>query len=480
MTSSTITIKGLRPSLSGPGGSALVLALGIALSLGISVAALMTERLEFLVAIAAIPLALALASLRPFLLCLAFICFSFFRLHEAIPVLHPLRVPEALGALTLLSLIIHAQQLKRSVSWPPELAMFAVFFALVTIGLPFSDNRVVAFEYWSDSFVKIAAITVAASWLMNGRADAVLAVRVFLLCGFFLGCVAIYNKLNGIDLVGGSRVTIGHAMGSPIGDPNDLALTLMLPLGFAGAILARAAPLWDRLLAIATISVIVIAIYFTESRGGTLGTAAVFLPLLFRRITWKSILVVACLLAVVYLIGSSLFAGRAGDEMVMSSDDRLRAWGAAIRMAIFNPIGGVGLGNFGDNLYFYVERWDGFRDMVAHSTWFTVLAETGLPGFAVFIAMIYQMMRSARRSLIIFEARSNMGPIASAMPLGVIASLTGFCVAGSFLTQAYTWQIYILLALTIATRRLADALTGASARTDRSAARKRYRKARLW
>jgi len=54
------------------------------------------------IAVAAVPLALAVAYYRPFLLCLVFVAFSFFRLHEAFPVLYPLQIPLAVAALSFL------------------------------------------------------------------------------------------------------------------------------------------------------------------------------------------------------------------------------------------------------------------------------------------------------------------------------------------------------------------------------------------
>ncbi|MGB0360640.1 MAG: hypothetical protein ACPGEF_04425, partial [Endozoicomonas sp.] len=45
-------------------------------------------------------------------------------------------------------------------------------------------------------------------------------------------CVAVSNKLNGIGLVEGSRVTISRHLQSQIGDPNDLSLVLLFPVSF--------------------------------------------------------------------------------------------------------------------------------------------------------------------------------------------------------------------------------------------------------
>ena len=42
-------------------------------------------------------------------------------------------------------------------------------------------------------------------------------------------------------------------------------------------------------------------------------------------------------------------------------------------------------------------------------------------------------------------------PIVQAMALALVAGMVGFVIAGTFLTQGFTWPVYILLALTTAT-----------------------------
>jgi hypothetical protein len=66
------------------------------------------------VAIAMVPIAGILAFRAPFLLCLLFILFTFFRLHEAFPVLNPLRLPQllAVGSLVVLGALVVTQRIR--------------------------------------------------------------------------------------------------------------------------------------------------------------------------------------------------------------------------------------------------------------------------------------------------------------------------------------------------------------------------------
>lgn len=403
--------------------------------------------------------AVAIAVRQPFLICLAFVALSFFRIHEAYPVLFPLRLPLALAGLTTVALVWHMAA-ARSIRpfWTIELSAFAAFFGLVTVGVAFAVDRPLAFDYWTGIYVKIGIMTLAVAWLPRDGRDFVTAARVFIVSGVLVGLVAIYNKHMGIGLVELTRVTIGREIGSLLGDPNDLALVLLFPLGFAlGFALHRAGRL-DRSIGIAALPVILYAIICTQSRGGLLGVLSVLLVFGLDRSRNKLLLVAGLGVAglAVYRamgIAGRISGGAAEAGLDASAEGRLDAWIAAVNMALARPLTGVGLNNFAANLYYFTDDFPG-RDMAAHSTWFGVLGETGLPGIAAFLAMVGLTARAALRT----SARLKQSGPASvrAVAIGTLAALTGFCVAGSFLTQGFTWPLYMLLGLTVALARWAD------------------------
>jgi putative inorganic carbon (HCO3(-)) transporter len=129
---------------------------------------------------------------------------------------------------------------------------------------------------------------------------------------------------------------------------------------------------------------------------------------------------------------------------------RIYAWGAALQMALRHPFSGVGINNFLANYWAYSSHWDG-KNHAVHSTWFGILAETGLVGFILFMTMVIVTLRSAissiRRLTTLKEIdRDSAGVMAEAVAAGLI----GFMVSGTFLTMGFTWPLYILLALTTA------------------------------
>jgi putative inorganic carbon (hco3(-)) transporter len=411
------------------------------------------------IAVSLAPFALLVAFPNPFLLCLGFVIFSFFRIHEAFPALNPLHIPQLLAILTLIVLCWHVF-LKKSINvfWSRELSIFAIFFILVTLGLPLASSRPTAISYWTATYSKIAIMTVAISWLTRTPQDFALASRAFVIAGAAIACVTLSNKANGVGLVEGTRVTIGRDIQSVLGDPNDLSLVLLFPLSFATSLVIRRTGWISATLGLVVTILIIAAIIATQSRGGLLGLMTVFAITGSRVIKSKAVLVTIGLVGALGLFAMAGISGRssggAAEEGIdESSMGRIYAWGAAWHMALKHPLNGVGVDNFVNSYFAYSEHWDGHNHAV-HSTWFGVLGETGFPGIIVFFLMVYTIARSAFDAAGRLE-RPDAPASARAMSVAVLAGIGGFCVSGTFLTQGFTWPIYVLLALTTAISRFA-------------------------
>lgn len=409
-----------------------------------------------IVAFALLPLIIVIAGRSldyPFELCLLFVIFSFFRIHEVITVLMPLRIPNTLAIGTFAALGWH-MFLRRTIKpmWSRELLLFLAFFIHVTIGLLFATDRPAAVGYWQSTYSKIAVMVFAIAWLMRTIQHFRRLMMGVVLSGLCVGVVAIYNKLNGIGLVEETRVTIGRSFGSALGDPNDLSLVLLFPLAFAAS-LAVTSGLRniDRIVGWVGVPVIMYAVICTQSRGGLLGSLAVFGLIANHFIKQKWILVAGGGFAGVLLMvaaGISKRASGGADEVGIdeSAMGRIHAWNAAWRMALGRPITGVGVDNFYQNYFFYSDHWDGVPHAV-HSTWFVVVAESGFVGFFMFVALFVMTVKTALTAL---AQLKHEAAIPRALALALIAGLGGFGISGTFLTQGYTWPFYIQLALVVA------------------------------
>jgi len=408
------------------------------------------------VVLALIPLGALFVLNKTFWLVILFVAFSFFRIHEAIPQLYPLKIPLLLSLGALSALLWHAfisKELK--MYWHPCLTWLAIFWLLVIIGIVFASNRPVAIQEFKGIYWKIIVMTLAIVWLVNSAQNLGKTSLVIILSGLLIGSIALYNSANGIGMVEETRVTIGRDIGSMLGDPNDLALALMFPLAFAVSNATTpnlSVP--SRLLGAIVCIILMAAVIATQSRGGLLGSLTVFGIFAIKLIRSKVLLISLSGIAAIGLyfvagISDRASGGAAEAGIDASAMGRLYAWEAAFKMATVNPLTGVGLNNFYSNYFFYSPHWDGLNHAV-HSTWFGVLAETGFLGLVVFICLIVTLIRTAKQTLNNIENCSiapdpNLVSSANA----VFAGLLGTIVSGTFLTQGFNWPIYILSALIV-------------------------------
>lgn len=418
-----------------------------------------------IVILCALPLGVVFVLGNTYLMVVLFIIFSFFRIHEVFPQLYSLKIPLLLSLASLFALGWHVGISKKiQMFWRPEMTVATVFFVLVLIGVVAASNRPMAINYFKSMYWKIIIMMYAIIWLTRTHKEFSIAGVLTAVFGSMVASVAISNSLQGIGLVEGSRVTIGRDFGSVLGDPNDLALVLMYPMAFAVRLLVgKDLPRWQRFIGLIAVPLLFYAVLATQSRGGLLGIMAVFGVFAYRRVKSKALLgTVGVLAAAVLYVAAGVGdrkSGGAGEEGIdASAQGRLYAWEAAFYMAVENPLTGVGLDNFYVNYFFYSRHWDGLNHAV-HSTWFGVLAETGFLGLGVFIAFIAVLFRSSLRSLKLLAAyKATNIPAAQVLVLlgtceALIAGLAGTVVAGTFLTQGFTWPIYLLAGQIIAVSR---------------------------
>ncbi len=436
-----------------------------------SAAALVTREPLVLPVLGLLPLIGIIAFRNPFLMCIGFIMFSFFRLHEAFMFMNPLHIPQMLAIGTLIVLCTHLVFQKIEIAWTRELKLFTAFFAIITVGIFGATGRDLALNYWTDTFVKIFIMVFAIASLARRPRDFGLAMHAFIFAGILIAYVAVYNSLNGLEQVEGTRVTVGRSTGSVLGDPNDLSLVLVFPLSFAASlIMTPRTPFLSRLFGVGGFVIIVWAVLATQSRGGLLGMVAVCAIFAARRVKSRALLITFGVVFLIALFAAAGISGRSSggsaeaglvDE---SSEGRLEAWKAAIRMAAAHPLTGVGLNNYVANYYEYSDWWEGFAKAV-HSTWFSVLAEGGFIAFGIFITLIVSVFRITARAVRMCSPQATGAAYnanAYGMAQAIQAGMAGFVVSGTFLTNGFTWPVYILLALAVAMGRYADGIARTS------------------
>jgi len=251
-------------------------------------------------------------------------------------------------------------------------------------------------------------------------------------CTTLLVVNGIIQAVRGVDLVGvlpveGNRIRYF----SHFGDPNDFALLINTFLPFMLVnMFERDVSRPRKALLLLIIVLYVIALYFTNSRGGYV--AFLVLLVYFAFMKWgrlKGSMVGLLFLLVSLVVAPSRMANLSPYEM--SASGRLSAWAAGLVMLKSRPVFGVGFMNFG--LHY---------EHAAHSAFVNCLAELGLVGYFIWIALLY----TSFTGLNTLENSSTQTPYKKYARILKI-SLVGFLASAVFLSQTYSPILYILLAL---------------------------------
>jgi len=336
------------------------------------------------------------------------------------------------------------------------LVKFGIHFAFLAAGIAYLARRGLDF-YWRTLGWLTAGLAVNA---LYGVAQLVAANRGQDLDQAVLAPVTggassinIYGAVEGADVYRPNALT---------GDPNHLAIMLLIPLLVLTPIYLRLEPghRWRLRLAILLPFLLVMQLA-TLSRSGVLGLAVGMLVLAGpyrRKFASRAFLiplgvVLAFLLAIVArrqdffdVVIRSRF-----ETSGASSSAHFDVYGFIPDVLSLHPLFGLGLNNFS----VYYEFVTGRTNWGPHSFYVALLVETGLVGAALFGAFLFWMFRrlgSARR---LGRAMAAAGdPLAARLrPLawGLTAALVGTMAANAFyLTmQFYYFYAFAVLALAV-------------------------------
>ncbi|MGA6826480.1 O-antigen ligase family protein [Nitrospira sp. NS4] len=260
------------------------------------------------------------------------------------------------------------------------------------------------------------------------------------------------------------------ASGSFLGDGNDFALSVVIVIPLCLFLMLESTAKMKKLVYAGILVALVLAVVVTQSRGGVIALACVGLyywlksdKKMIGAVGIVAIVVVAVAFAPTEL--SQRMGTLTGEQLDGSAQGRLLAWGSAIRMAADNPILGVGVGHF--PVKFGVEYrpagvgTDEMPWLTAHSSYFLILGELGLPGIIFFVGLIVTNFRSGERMLRAMKMHSAERLATNRrLMIALNASLVGFAVGGAFLSAVYYPHIYFLAALLECGREICRKSTG--------------------
>jgi len=223
-------------------------------------------------------------------------------------------------------------------------------------------------------------------------------------------------------------------------DPNDLAMLFVMSIPMALLMSGRGGLLGLRRLfwwAVAT--TLLYGVYLTDSRGAFLAVMAMAGVWLWLR---KGLLIAGTMgaagMAVLLMLPTRMQELDAGES---SAYGRIETWYDGIQMFIEHPLLGVGVGNFTEHTW-----------LTAHNSFVLVLAETGIIGYTVWLAMVVYCFLMP---IMVLRLPADLGndeyqPLWTQerrLAMTLLITQVGFYACAFFLSRSYVILLYIMLGL---------------------------------
>lgn len=331
--------------------------------------------------------------------------------------------------------------------------LFIAAWAILT--MPIAKSPGLAWETFSETFGKVVLIFVVMVNTVRTRARLKGLMWLAIGVGVMLSFQALDAHRRGIFKTEGYRVSVDF--GGMFGNPNDLALHLLIFTPIAVALGFAAKSVSARLLYFAAALLMVAGNTVTQSRGGFLGLLAVAAVLVWK-LGKKQRFKVVLISAFAALIFIAVAPGNYGLRIlsifipaldpVGSSDQRSELLKLSLFVTLRNPQG-IGLGNF---------PIVSIHNLQTHNAYTQISSELGwLAAFAYVTLMVSPLRKLAAIERRLFAAKETAGEEDSwiyYLSVGVQASIAGYMVSSFFGPVAYNWFVYYPIAYAVCLRRI--------------------------
>lgn len=314
-----------------------------------------------------------------------------------------------------------------------------------------------------------------------------LSKDMFLTFGMYLGIITFVDSLDKFNRVMKAWLGVhtllavlgilsgGHGVGGWLGDENDFCMQIDVATGFVLFLMSSRGAGLSRPMYIGLLSLFLLAVIATFSRGGFLGLMAVGLYWWTRSSNKILPILLAGMAALLMVVAApdkywEEIGSTTSDETleIGTGGERLYTWSIGWEMFLHNPIIGVGPGNFP----WVFEEYQGDRTFndrslagrAAHSLYFTLIPELGIIGVGLFVGMLIYSVKDLQwvnRAAKRFEKEGNhlldvrrMNMISNTIfqARAIEGAFIGYLVSSVFVTTIYYPTFWVLVAFAVALR----------------------------
>lgn len=341
---------------------------------------------------------------------------------------------------------------------PPEVNLVLLFCLTALLSIPLAINPPLAWREFSSTFIRCIIMFIVIVNVVRTKARLKGLLFLALAAGLWLSVEAINQYREGLMLIEGYRAS---GKGSGIfGNTNDMALHVVTVFPITIALFFGSKGVARKLFYGACATVLLGGIILSYSRGAFLSliVVTIFVALKIRpRHRLGLVMAVVILGAAALLLAPDKYGGRllsifdSSLDPGGSADARRGELWRSLYIAIRHPLLGIGMGNYQAEM--------SYRGLVTHNSYTQVAAEMGAAALACYTMFIVAPLRKLGQiGRETFETRRNSNYYYLAV--GFQASLLGYMVCSFFLSVAYVWNVYYLVAFAVCLRRLYEAEMG--------------------
>jgi len=236
----------------------------------------------------------------------------------------------------------------------------------------------------------------------------------------------------------GQVLHLDRIMGQGVlNDPNDLGQFLLICIALLGCCWKKRKLVSNLFLVLLPGSIMFAGILLTKSRGAMLGLLVMTLFLLREKLGQIGSLI-GTIAGGVGILGMAVMTGRGLSLSEGSAAGRLDAWYAGFQMLKGSPLFGVGF-----------QRFTEHNPLTAHNSYMLALAELGVPGFLIWLAIIVCSTLQVRALSIMPGGTETLDEIRHAARYVYLAFIM-FVVTAWFLSRSYTTVLFVLIGCAVA------------------------------
>lgn len=370
---------------------------------------------------------------------LLFLLIYFSRPEDWIPGLSHVPFAKLAGVLVLFALFASVRDVKRRI--PREVILLGVLIVQLAAASLFSPVWRGGALLTTLAFAKVGLIVLSMWVAVNTALRFRRMIFIQAASVAVIAVVAIWKHHS----MGGR---LEGVLGAYYTDPNDLALAIIIAIPLCMAFTFRCRSRVRKVIWVLAVLMMLYAVFLTGSRGGFVAlviTTAAFMWE-FAIGDRRHYLLGLTLLAGVILwqFSSGMLVGRLKGTLDAkensggaydSAQIRRDLFWRSVELSIRHPVFGVGPGNFQQ----FAGNW-----YVTHNSFTQMSAEGGIPAFVVYLSILWYGFENLKKTKRLSGRQAESRLWARALQV----SLIGYCVGSTFLSAAFEYFPYILLAYT--------------------------------